>query len=73
MNPNSFTAPAFRVFTRSNRLVGNFEDMDEAINCAEAGKERHVYQHRRPSGGCEGNYQLMGIYGTDPNRSERVT
>jgi hypothetical protein len=59
-NANSFTAPAYRVETTTFRLIGTFEDRQDAIDCAARGRTpRLVYRHNRPAGGTEGNYTLL--------------
>jgi hypothetical protein len=59
MNANSFTAPNFRVETQKFRFIGHFENLKDALECANEGRSRLVYKHNRPAAGCEGNYSLI--------------
>jgi hypothetical protein len=64
MNANSFTAPAYLVKTSGGRLLLATAREAEAVSFAKNGKNRCVFQHTRPSGGCEGSYSLLGQYGS---------
>jgi hypothetical protein len=55
---NSFNAPAYRVETENHYLVKNFDNLQDALECASRGR-RLLYRHNRPSNGTEGNYTLL--------------